>query len=298
MINKKIGIIIILTIFIFSSTGPSKAQSVDLKYETVDKNLKYKNMILIENLLNTGEISVNTNMGLTSYLDAEFNGVEDDLLIQLHFSKINLDLYNRELSILDKKARKVNLKGKNEVEKELQQKALNKWINLSINSKGMIKDKYYPPVLDKIKTFDIASTAEQLIIQFPEEEIQIGHQWKEDYKSTIPSFDKNQPIHGAIKYTYLGTKDHNSLLCHKIQVSLFLEEERKLGEGGKQGITRVSRMGSGTLYFAVDGNYLVESKVSSDLTLLSVTEESDGQKYRNFIRTKIDQNIYLLNNYQ
>ncbi|AZR74408.1 hypothetical protein BBF96_14040 [Anoxybacter fermentans] len=289
--KPKIYLVLIISgLLLYSISCGGNAKNTDLRYEPIEKKLKYKNQIFLESVIDTGKIHVTTKMILLSFLENEITKNENNLLLKMTFTDINLGHFKRELQILDKDVQAVDLKDKAEVEAELKDKVIHKWVNLIVDEKGRILEKYYSSDLDKVNFINLTGIAEQFFIHFPKGEVEIGQQWEEDYSSTIPPYDKGQPFAGTIKYTYLGQEERKGILCYKIQAVLFLEEERQVGEN----ITRVSRIGTGTLYFAVDGTYLVESEVSSDLSLLSVVNGNGEEKDRNFIRTRIDQKIEVV----
>ncbi|MCK4258800.1 MAG: hypothetical protein KAX49_07465 [Halanaerobiales bacterium] len=289
-ISYKIVSFAILLLMVFFSNG-IYAQSVDFKYNSVDEILKYKNQIWMENITDTGVIYVTTNFGISSWLENEITEKDDNLLLKMTYTDIKLDFYKRELKILNKESRSVGLNDKEKLETELREQSLYKWTNLIVSPEGKILEKYQSFALTGVSLIDLSQTAEQFFILFPDEEIQIGHQWEEKYSSTMPPYDQGQPFVGTTKYTYLGQEEHNGILSNKVKAVLFVEEERKNGEGC---LTRISRLGTGIIYLSVNGNYLVESTISSDLSLLVMEDGESERSYRNFIRTRFDQNIELV----
>ncbi len=289
-ISISISISVLMLVVVSFSCGVY-AQSVDFQFESIGEKLKYKNQMWLENIVDTGVVSVLTNFGLTSWLENEIIKNEDDLLLKMIFTDINLDFYKRQLKIANKEPREFGSRDKEKLENELREGFLHQWINLSVSPRGKILEFTQRVNSNAIDLINLNQTAEQFFINFPEEEIEVGHQWEEKYTSTMPSYDQGQPFVGATKYTYLGEEEHSGILCYKVKATLFVEEERNSGDNGS---IRVSRLGTGTLYFAVAGKYLVESSLSSDLSLL-VTELAEGEKsYRTFIRTKLEQKIELV----
>ena len=293
--RQKKYVAILSSLFILALTCGVYAESVELVYRPLENKIRYKSQFVIENITDTDIIHVSTRTGVTSFFDASVTQGKANLLLKVVFKNITLDDFQRELQILDNEKRIVGAESRGKMEADLQNAVLNKFVATIIDVKGKVAERFNSPGLKDVALMNLLATPDQLFIPLPEGQIQIGAQWKEIFTASVAPFNFGPQFTTAVKYTYLGTENQQGITCYKINASLEMIKEGPINGAGEQ-IAWGSHTGGGTLYFAVDGNYLVKGILDSDLSLMIVAQDSKGKNYVNFVKSVIRQNVELVVN--
>lgn len=279
-----------LTVFF---TYTALAQETELRYKAVEGKLRYKNQIIINNVSDTEKIHVSTQIALTCQIENEMEEKAGNVLLRSKFLDISLDGYTRELQILDNEKRNVGLRDRATMNDILRAQVKDRWINLTFTPRGLVVDKFHSKGLEEVSLVNLLRASEQFLILLPEEKLEIGSRWEGDYIATISAAEDLQFMTGKAKYAFLGKVNQYGIPCYKVSVVLSLDEERSNRRVG-QGSSWMTFAGYGTMYFAIDGNYLVRSNLISDLSFLMRVDSEGAESYVNFIRSKIEQNIDLI----
>lgn len=269
------------------------AEGVELGYYPLQVKLNYNTQILVENIINAGDTHISSSLLFNCLIENEISTADESLKMKTTFRDISLEDYNRELRVFDKVSHTTGLKDRKDIEIDLRNNVQNKWTYLIFNKKGIVLENYHSSGLDKINFFDMNQVAEQFFILLPDNKMEIGHQWIDTYTIAFPNYDQGQPFIGVVKYTYLGQMEHMGIQCYKIKGALYMEEERKIAEP-YTGLTQISWIKMETFYFAVESNFLVESEISSDLTLLMIVNNEGKEEFRNFLENRMDYKIRLI----
>lgn len=292
MKQKSYKLLIILSWVVLVSNY-AWATGVFLEYDAVPGKLHYQSQISMESLVHTGQVNVSTKLELTSDLQSQITTYDQQLMFKLTFMDVNLEEYERDVQVMDRDKRSVGSVERNNLEQELERLISYKWINLVLTEKGEVLEKYHSTSFDQLSQIDLTRLAEVFFVRFPEYPLRVGDQWQDSYYSMLPPYDQVKPFSSIIKYTYLGKEDWNDIQCNKIKVLLVHQEEGRLGTE-EEGITRINQIITGTLYFAIEGQYLVYSELLNDLTMLVAIGEGETGGYRSFIRTRLDQKIKMV----
>lgn len=289
---KNFAALLILA-FVLTVTWNTFAEPNELSYRALENKVQYKNQTIIENITDTDKIHVSTRTGVTSILDSSITQGKEQLLLKVTFKSINLSEYKRELQIMENEKRVFGSELRGKMESDLQNLVQNKWAAVILDNKGKITEHINSPELKEVKLLNLLTIPEQLVIPLPDGDIQIGTQWKEIYAASPVPDEFGQQFTTTIKFTYLGTEEQLGIPCHKFNVSLEFLKEKSPGENEAQ-ITWATHQGSGIMYFAVNGNYLVKSNLASDLSLMILAEDATGKNYVNFVRSIVQQSIEII----
>lgn len=264
----------------------------DLNYAVIPQELLYTTDIFFENVVNTNQTRVSTKFNLTSEIEKVISNDGENLFFKLTYNSIALNEYKRELKVLNKKLRKAELDDRTDIEITLKERVLYKWINLLVTRKGLILEKYSSSDLHKVDFFDMTQVADQFVIPLPESKLKVGQQWVRPYSAILPSSLDQESFLAEIEYTYLGREECQGIPCYKLTSLLYLDDLFLMTLN--DGLTKISCFSFGTHYLAVDGNYLVESNLTSNFLVLVVMGDQTPQEIRNFIQTGVEYNIKLV----
>lgn len=291
--SKKLIITFFLCVFVFLTNIFSvEALETELNYTAIPEGLKYTTDIFFENVVNTNQTRVSTKFNIVSEIENEISRDGANLFLKLTFNSIALNEYKRELKVLNKKLRKAELDDRADIEITLKERVLYKWINLLMTKKGVVLEKYNSSDISKVDFFDMTQVAEQFVIPLPDKQIRVGQQWTTPYSYIFPSALENESFLAEIEYTYLGQEECQGILCYKLRSLLYLEDTFLMNLN--DGLTKISWLSFGTHYLAVDGNYLVESNLTSNLLVLVVIGQGESQEIRNFTQTGVEYKIKLI----
>lgn len=291
--KRKNFVAILILAFVLTVTCNTFAEQNELSYRPLENKIQYKNQIIIENITDTDKVHVSTRTAVTSLLESSTTQGKAQILLKVTFKNISLNEYKRELQIMENEKRVFGSELMARMESDLQSLAINKWAAVIIDTKGKITEHINSPELKDVKLLNLLNIPEQLVIPLPDGDIQIGTQWKEIYTASPVPDEFGQQFTTTIKYTYLGTEEQQGIPCHKFNASLEFLKEKAPGDNEAQ-ITWATHQGSGIMYFAINGNYLVKSNVSSDLSLMIVAEDANGRSYANFVRSIVQQNTEII----
>ncbi len=287
-------ILLLVGLLIFTYIPEVGARGVTLSYQPVGGDLTYQTIILLDSVVDSGSTHISTRIALSSRMENAITDDNGNLFFKVTFKDIKLEKYNREIQITEKVAHKSGLDDRRDIEVTLRNDVLHKWNNLVITDKGLILEKYFSFDLGKVDFFDMTRIAEQFFILLPDKELEVGQQWVDTYTSIFPPYDQGDPFLGFITYTYLGQEEHMGIVSHKIKAVTYFDQEERMSED--RGMTKASWVSMGNLYFAVDGNYLIESDFTSDFSVFIKMVGEDQTEVKNYIQTGVKYNIQLVTN--
>lgn len=287
-------VLMVSIVIIAFFTGTVAAQHGVLQYKEIPNTLKYKNQIKISNITETNKVHLATQIVLTCYLENSIDKRDDQLVLWTRFTDFSLDGMKRELQIEGNEVRDLSPRDLIFTSHVYKRHLYDKWIQLTFTEDGTVLARRQAEGLAEAEPINFMRVADQFIISLPPGELQVGQRWETDYTATIAMAEEEQYTVSKAKYTYMGKVSENGINCYKINVTYTLPKEEPFKET-EQGTSWATYTAYGTIYLAVDGNYMVKSEIVTDLSFLMMLEATNETgNFVNFIRSKTEQHIDLV----